>query len=224
MIRPRLEPSGILAGVLLAGLLLGIWNSGVLAGAHAAYTRPGLHLSGYLGGTGAALAQGISTDKQPDGQPVAPQADAQHVVGQPSLSAAQIDSILGEYSSPAAGQGAVFYSMGLKYGIDPAFALAFYVHESHCGTLGVARFTHAIGNIRWTPGFISYEGYRSYTDFQAGIEDWFKLIRQLYVDGWGLQTVDAILPRYAPPADNNNTAAYISDVEALVASWRARKT
>src|SRR6185369_11295150 len=110
---------------------------------------------------------------------------------------------LGEYGSPAQGQGAVFYQMGLKYGLDPAYALAFYVHESHCGTRGVARFTHGIGNIRWTPGFADYEGYRSYPDFAGGIEDWFKLIRELYIGAWELDTVAQIVPRYAPYGDNN---------------------
>jgi hypothetical protein len=144
------------------------------------------------------------------------------VVGDPTLSAAAIDAILAEYGSPAQGQGAVFYQMGRKYGIDPAFALAFYVEESHCGTRGVARFTHGIGNIRWTPGFDNYEGYRAYPDYAAGIEDWFKLIRELYVDGWGLQTVGQIVPRYAPPGDNNDPASYIATVQDLVAGWRER--
>ena len=43
------------------------------------------------------------------------------------------------------------YNLGIKYGINPAYALAFFVHESGCGTKGVARFTKSLGNIRTTP-------------------------------------------------------------------------
>jgi len=86
-------------------------------------------------------------------------------------------------------------------------------------TRGVARFTHAIGNIRATPGYQDHEGYRSYATYTEGIEDWFKLIKELYIGTWGLTTPDTILPRYAPWADNNNPIAYASTVAALVDSW-----
>src|SRR5690242_19041073 len=45
----------------------------------------------------------------------------------PSLSAAQIDAILGEYPSPALGLGPVLYDLAVQYGIDPAYALSFFV-------------------------------------------------------------------------------------------------
>ncbi|MGI8588909.1 MAG: glucosaminidase domain-containing protein [Chloroflexia bacterium] len=140
----------------------------------------------------------------------------------PSISAATIDSVLASYSSPAAGSGATFYDLGLKYGIDPAYALAFYIHESSAGTKGVARFTHGIGNIRTTPGYADYEGYRSYASYADGIEDWFKLIKELYIGGWGLATPDAIIPRYAPWGDNNNPSVYAASVKSLVDSWQTK--
>ena len=46
----------------------------------------------------------------------------------------------------------MFYDLGVHYGIDPAYALGFFVVESACGTRGVARTTHSLGNIRCTPG------------------------------------------------------------------------
>jgi hypothetical protein len=79
----------------------------------------------------------------------------------PSLSAAQIDAILAAYHSPAAGLGSVFYDLGVQYRIDPAFAVAFFVVESACGTRGVARTTHSVGNIRRTPGYACLAGYRA---------------------------------------------------------------
>ena len=84
------------------------------------------------------------------------------------------------------------------------------------------RRIRAPSNIRTTAGYADYEGYRSYPTYAAGIEDWYQLIRSLYVDGWGLRTVSTIVPRYAPAADHNDPASYIADVQTLVAGWRAR--
>lgn len=137
----------------------------------------------------------------------------------PSISANQINTVLAAYHSPATGSGTIFYDLGVRYGIDPAYALAFYIVESQAGTRGVARFTHAIGNIRTTPGYQDYEGYRSYPTYAEGIEDWFKLIKELYIGAWGLTTPGTILPRYAPWGDNNNPSTYAATVSALVDLW-----
>ncbi len=142
-----------------------------------------------------------------------------NLVASPSVSAATIDRVLAQYGSPAQGSGAQFYDLGAQYGIDPAYALAFYIHESSAGTKGVARFTHGIGNIRVTPGYKDYEGYRSYDTYTQGIEDWYKLIKELYVDGWGLTTPAPIIARYAPWGDNNNPDIYANTVKSLVDSW-----
>ena len=157
--------------------------------------------------------------------PVTPTPDRPRIAGPtadhrldrpPSVSAAGIDRVLAEYGSPAAGSGALFYDWGLHYGIDPAYALAFYIQESQAGTQGVARFTHSIGNIRVTPGYASYEGYRSYDSYAAGIADWYGLIRTLYLEGWGLTTPAAITVRYAPWGDGNNPVQYAATVCRLV--------
>ena len=39
--------------------------------------------------------------------------------------------------------------------------------------------------------------------WQDGYEQWYKLIRNLYVAQWGLVTVDQIIPTYAPSSDHN---------------------
>ncbi|HUS15682.1 MAG TPA: glucosaminidase domain-containing protein [Chloroflexia bacterium] len=148
--------------------------------------------------------------------------DDYNVQAPPSVSATTIDQVLASYNSPAAGSGALFYDFGLQYGIDPAYALAFYIHESSAGTKGVARFTHSIGNIRTTPGYKDYEGYRSYDSYAAGIEDWYKLIKELYIEGWGLTTPKAIIARYAPWGDNNNPDIYAATVKSLVDSWQEK--
>jgi hypothetical protein len=129
--------------------------------------------------------------------------------------------VLFTYHSPAAGQGHALYVDGVRYGIDPVFALAFFMHESSFGTAGVARVTHSLGNIRCTPGYPScYEGYRAYATWQEGFLDWYQLIRNVYVNRWGLTTVDQIIPVYAP-ASENDVAAYIAAVKQAVDTWRA---
>jgi hypothetical protein len=149
-------------------------------------------------------------------------ADRFDVRGRPSISAALINQVLAAYGSPMAGDGPALYSLGVKYGIDPAFCLAFFVHESAAGTKGEAVLTHNLGNIRSTPGAPSLNGYRLYDSWLDGAEDWYRLISSLYVAGWRLTTVDQIVPVYAPAADNNDPTAYIDDVEQLVSAWRAQ--
>ena len=143
------------------------------------------------------------------------------VVGSPTISASFINRVLTHYHSPASGKGQALYNYGVKYGIDPAFALAFFLEESTFGTQGVARETHSLGNIRAVPGYPQVDGYRYYHTWEEGFEDWYKLISQQYVTQWGLSTVDQIIPVYAPGSDNNDEAAYIQTVKSAVSTWRS---
>ena len=142
------------------------------------------------------------------------------VVGPPSVTPERIRTVLESYGSPAVGEAQAFYDLGVARGIDPAYCLAFFVMESGAGTRGVARTTYSVGNIRARPGEPSFEGYRQYANWREGIADWYRLIDELYVEEWGLTTVDAIVPVYAPPSDNNDPDAYIRTVKRLVAGWR----
>jgi hypothetical protein len=143
------------------------------------------------------------------------------VLGPPTVSAAFLNRVLASYHSPAAGTGWALYEDGVAYGIDPVFALAFFFEESSFGRTGVARVTLSLGNIRCTPGYpVCYYGYRAYASWQAGYVDWYALIRGLYVNRWGLTTVNQIVPVYAP-ANENNVSAYIATVKYAVRAWRA---
>ncbi len=51
------------------------------------------------------------------------------VVGEPTIDAAVVDAVLAKYGSPAAGTGRAWVQLGQQYGIDPAYALAFFIHE-----------------------------------------------------------------------------------------------
>ncbi len=142
------------------------------------------------------------------------------VLGPPTISAAKIDQVLATYNSPAVGKGQAMYDLGIKYGIDPAYCLAFFIHESTAGTKGVATVTKSIGNIRVTPGYQDYQGYRKYNSWDEGIEDWYKLIRDLYINEWKLVTLQQIIPVYAPPIEND-TDHYVETVRNQVNGWRA---
>ena len=227
----RVKHPGWLLGTILGMVALIAVVSPVLAGSASNIGGKGLRLSmkDYQAAVHSSsapvidVANGQEAPTEPAPAPAtgAPGSD-NSVLGPPSLSVAQIEAVLSQYGSPAVGRGQALFDLGLKYGIDPAYALAFFVHESACGTKGVARFSRSLGNIRWTPGYESYEGYRAYTSWEAGFEDWYLLITDLYIGGWGLRTVDDIIPVYAPYGDNNHPPTYIASVKALVDSWRGK--
>lgn len=143
----------------------------------------------------------------------------------PSISAQFIDALLCKYSSPACGKGQALYTIGSQYGVDPAYALAFFWHESGLGTRGEARATLSLGNLRCIDGAACIDrdrgGYAAFPTWEAGFKAWYALIAgPLYV-GDGRATVAAIIPRYAPNADHNNEQAYIDAVTSAVALWRS---
>jgi hypothetical protein len=143
------------------------------------------------------------------------------VTGVPTIDADFINQVLDFYHSPARGKGQSLYDLGVQYGIDPVYALAFFMQESRFGTTGVAQVTLSLGNIRATPGYASYDGYRKYKTWEEGFEDWYKLIKVQYVEEWKLTTIDQIVPVYAPSSDNNDVSAYIQGVEEAVNTWRS---
>ncbi len=149
------------------------------------------------------------------------------VLGPPTISPAQIEQVLASYNSPAVGHGQEIYDLGLKYGINPAISLAFFIHESGAGSNPAwagwkedGTTTKNVGNIICTPGYRCYGRFRDYDTWGHGIEDWYKLISELYIQEWGRTTVEQIIPKYAPAADNNDENAYIDVVKRLVDDWQ----
>lgn len=146
--------------------------------------------------------------------------------GDSSLSAQQIDAILASYGSPAAGTGAAWYDLGKKYGIDPAFAIAFFIHESGAGTNAAwaglkpdGASTHNVGNIICAGYDSCYGRFRDYASWDEGINDWYRLIDSEYIQGRGAQTVQDIIPIYAPSFEND-VQSYINSVTSMVDEWR----
>lgn len=147
------------------------------------------------------------------------------VLGGPSLSVAFMDQVLSRYHSPAAGSGWALYSLSQRYGIDDAFALAFFWHESNFGINGEAAATHSLGNLRCIASAPCVDqdrgGYASFPDWPAGFAAWYALIAGPVYVGDGRSTVETIIPRYAPTADRNDEQAYIANVVSVVARLRA---
>lgn len=147
------------------------------------------------------------------------------VLGKPTISASFINQVLASYNSPAAGKGQTLYDLGVKYGIDPVFALAFFMHESLFGTTGEARATLSLGNLRCIPTRPCIDqdrgGYAQMYSWEDGFEQWYKLIRNLYVAQWGLVTVDQIIPKYAPNSDGNDEQEYIASLKHEIDTWHA---
>lgn len=145
------------------------------------------------------------------------------------LTAAEIDSILASYRSPATGSGQWFVDYGARYGIDPSYALAVFIHESSAGTnpawagwITATQTTHNIGNIVCA-GYPTCHGrFRSYRSWEEGIADWYRLIAVEYRDGRGLTSMRDIIPIYAPAADGNDVASYLNHITTLITEWRQR--
>jgi hypothetical protein len=99
------------------------------------------------------------------------------------------------------------------------------MHESLFGTTGEARVTLSLGNLRCIPTRPCIDqdrgGYAQMYSWVDGFEQWYKLIRNLYVAQWGLVTVDQIIPKYAPNSDGNDEAEYIAALKHEVDTWHA---
>ena len=150
------------------------------------------------------------------------------VTGTPTISAAFMNRVLAAYGSPAAGTGQALYDLGVQAGIDPVYALAFFLHEDSFGKTGIGAANHSLGNIRCSAGYTCQDGFRYYATWAEGYQDWYTLILNGYVRGQvtgsivghDCTTVGQVVPVYAPSSDHNNVAGYIAAVEHAVDTWR----
>jgi hypothetical protein len=151
------------------------------------------------------------------------------VTGPPTISADFIDRVLSAYGSPAAGTGQALYDLGVEFGIDPVFALAFFFHEDSFGETGIGAANHSLGNIRCSAGYACQSGFRYYATWPDSYQDWYVLILHGYVKGQITDTIvghpcvtiEEIVPVYAPSTDNNDVAAYSVAIEHAVQRWRS---
>jgi hypothetical protein len=149
------------------------------------------------------------------------------VNGSPTISIDFINQVLCKYDSPLCRSGQALYDDGKLYGIDPAYALAFFWNESNFGRAGEARASKSIGNLRCLDhahygdlGTWCQDGYAWFPTWRAGIIAFYRLLAGPLYRGAGLVTVEQIIPRYAPSADHNSPERYIAVVNAAVSLWR----
>lgn len=111
------------------------------------------------------------------------------------------------------------YDACVAKGIDPTVALAFFWHESTYGTAGVGKTHLNWGNLRSGKRQLGTTGgfavYRTWLD---GLQDWLDLITTRYI-ARGLDTVEKIVPVYAPSSDGNAPLAYIKKIVTVVNAW-----
>ncbi len=159
---------------------------------------------------------------------VQPGAGDIQMLSQPSISPEKIDEVLRHYRSPAVGVGRELYALGVRYGIDPAIALGFFIVESTAGRHGRASRNMSWGNIKGRGPAGSDGTFRRYNSWAEGAEDWFKLIRNNYIatepnEGsrrpFGAQTLRAVIRRYAPGSDGNNEGGYVRQVISMRQRW-----
>lgn len=144
-----------------------------------------------------------------------------NVIGKPTIMPAYINHVLCSAQSPACGTGEQLYNDGVQAGIDPAYALAFFRHESSYGRYGIAHDNLGLGNIRCTSGYTCLNGFRAYASWDAGYKDWYALI-VYYANVLGKRTIPDIVRTYAPDTENN-TEGYIIAVEQDVDAMRGSK-
>ncbi|GLV60538.1 hypothetical protein KDH_73570 [Dictyobacter sp. S3.2.2.5] len=196
---------GVLGCVLLVALAI------LFPSASAPVTRPGAQTTRIPGVPGAIPADGFT------------------VVGDPTISVEQINSILAYYHSPAAGKGQTIYDLGVRYHIDPVVALAFFHHESGFGRFGEASHTHSPGNLRCISDHPCVDkqrgGYAQFASWEDGFDAWYKLIHDLYVGQWKLTTVNQIISKYAPVKNPQDAAHrnYVTFINRDIALWRSGK-
>ena len=107
-----------------------------------------------------------------------------------------------------------FYETSIEYNIDPAIALSFFQMESSYGKAGRATSTLSIGNIREYGDGPAIDGFRAYDTWSDGVEDYYQLLAGNVYVASGLTTVEQIVPKYAPAADNNVPTQYIESVRS----------
>jgi hypothetical protein len=202
--------------LLILGLLLGAWRlQADMHGWHQPVTRSSDSAQAGTVAPPAALVirRGMPSKALPVPLPIA---------GAPTLDVQLVNDILAAYHSPLRGNGAAIVALSGRYGIDDAVALGFFVMESRIGTQGEAVLTHSVGNMRPLLGQPSLDGYRRYATWMEGVDDWFRVVHDLYLGTLQLTSVESMVPIYAPAADVNDPPMMIAGIRQLVACWHGQ--
>jgi hypothetical protein len=129
-----------------------------------------------------------------------------------------IARLLEQQGSPLAPLAEEIYDLAIAYRIDAAFALAQWMVESQLGCLPLAQVNHNAALVRVALtrmpapatadtgearpilplryGDVYGSGYVTYPSWLAGLEEYFRLLRCVFVDAWHEEAVEQIAQRY----------------------------
>ncbi|MDR7534689.1 MAG: glucosaminidase domain-containing protein [Armatimonadota bacterium] len=147
------------------------------------------------------------------------------IQGSPTISRRLFRQALENRDSPAAPLADEAYNICVAWGVNPAVALAFFIHESNAGTKGAAVRTKNWGNLRRGPGQLreAHTGvsgaFGVYASWLVSLNDFCKLLTGPLYAKQGLTTVSKVTPKYAPAADRNNPAVYAAVVNQMISQW-----
>ncbi|WP_148335277.1 murein hydrolase activator EnvC family protein [Bacillus massilioanorexius] len=114
------------------------------------------------------------------------------VRGNSGVTVADLDKVLSGYLK---GYGSVFYEVGEKYGINPAFLMAVAMSE----TGGDSNWLKQYNNV----GGFTHNGPMKFASIEDSIHYMGSLLSRLYIRD-GLYTVEAIHSRYSPQGASND--------------------
>jgi flagellum-specific peptidoglycan hydrolase FlgJ len=143
------------------------------------------------------------------------------IASKPTISEAVFTLALQHRQSPVSGMAEEAHDVCVQWGMNPAIALAFFIHESGAGTQGIARLTQNWGNLREGKRAHHHaSGFAWYSNFLSSLDDFCDLLLGPLYAGSGLLHVSEVTPRYAPSSDQNDPAAYAVAVNQMVATWQ----
>ncbi len=146
----------------------------------------------------------------------------------PRISPERFAALLAAAGSPATPEAQACWAAVASEGVDPLFALAIFHHESRLGTVGLVP-TYGLRNPGATRTSRTREGepvqvpgrgqWWRYPSWEAGFRD---LARRLVEPGFvyreqRAETVEQIVPLWAPASDGNDPAAYVAAVREFMA-------
>jgi hypothetical protein len=203
------------------------WVAGLLLAARlpALLRHEGRRMLALVGVLAATLASALSLGQA---APPASAAGGLTFKADPRISQESFAAILQRASSPAAADAPALYAVIASYGLDPAVALAFFQHESSfclsgaCANGNLHNWGMLRRPIKAERGAGLVGGFVRYASWEDGARDWCELILFRYVNR-GLDTVEKVVPVYAPSSDNNAPDSYVNTIRRVVAAWSGRR-
>lgn len=109
-------------------------------------------------------------------------------------------------------QADILVSLGIKYDVNPALAIAQSISETSLGTTG-----HAVDGKNNVFNIRGDGSFKSFSSLAEGNEAYFSLIKRRYLGPpYNMTSISQIINTYAPPTDGNDTQKYIRDVNDVM--------